>query len=254
MYKAKNCMNESQEHFDWEGFFSRESTVKIVEKMDTRQMISTLREQLRDNRFKMVFSLSKVLRNLLRDVDLKKDLKILELGAATGLLTRWLISQYGGTGVMVDNCEASYRAFIAIQDNSKKYIRYLNEDIFTLKLDERFDVVCSFGLIEHFADKRDVLAVHKEYVTPGGIILIFVPLDTLLSRVFLEVHPELNLGYRELLTETELYEVLMKNGMEVMRVEMSSGYCYDFVGAVCCLNAAENHLKRKRWNQPEETE
>jgi SAM-dependent methyltransferase len=40
---------------------------------------------------------------------------------------------------------------------------------------ERFDVVCSFGVVEHFRDIGPVIAKHAELVAPGGLLIIAVP-------------------------------------------------------------------------------
>ncbi|NIM18445.1 MAG: methyltransferase domain-containing protein [Candidatus Aminicenantes bacterium] len=232
MYVTDVSKNEASEDFDWEAFFSPEHADKIIQQVDPLQIIANLRKHLQENKFRLTFTLSKLLRKLLAGEEIKSP-KILELGAATGLLTRWLVSQYGGTGVLVDKSEASYKKYREMKDNIKRYLTYITEDIFDLELAEEFDLVCSFGLVEHFVDKRDVLAVHRKFVSSQGIIVILVPLDSPLTRAFLEVHPELNLGYRELLTESEFKKMLTQNGLEVVRTEVSKGYCYDFIGALC---------------------
>ncbi|MGD2087789.1 MAG: methyltransferase domain-containing protein, partial [Candidatus Aminicenantes bacterium] len=200
MYTTKIWGDNDLENFDWEAYFSGENPAKIFEGMDLGKLIFNSRNHLKEDKFRMTFVLGRVLRSILRDVTLNKNPRTLELGAATGFLTRWLISQYGGTGVLVDNSKASYQAYSSLKNPFKKYITYLDEDIFSLKLGENFDIVCSFGLMEHFIDKKEVLDVHRRFLAPEGIILILVPLDTPLTRVFWELYPELNRGYRELLT------------------------------------------------------
>ena len=101
-----------------------------------------------------------------------------------------------------------------------------------MELAERFDLVCSFGLIEHFIDKRPVLEIHRKFIAPGGVIVIIVPMDTPLTRAFFELHPELNLGYRELLKEKEFKRILTQQGMKILRTQASKGYVYDFLGAL----------------------
>lgn len=235
MYSKHIRVNEAGDSFDWEAYFSRDQKHQIVEQMNFKKIVVNLREHLRENTFKMAFALGRVIRILLKDLQLNKQPRILELGAATGFLTRWLISRYGGTGVLVDKNIASYNAYAAVKDSVKDHITYLIQDIFSLELVETFDLICSFGLIEHFIEKTDVLAVHKKFLAANGFIVILVPMDSPLTRAFLEVHPELNLGYRELLTEKNLKNLLIQNGMDVIITQISRGYVYDFVGAVCSL-------------------
>ena len=236
MYRTKIYRTNNREEnkpFDWDAFFSREGADTIFETLDLEELVTGLREYLKEDRFKMTFVLGKMMRLLLNGADLTKNTRILELGAATGFLTRWLISQYGGTAVLVDNNTASYRAYCSLKNPFKKDITYVSEDMFLLGLSETFDLVCSFGLIEHFVDKKEVIAVHRRFLAPGGFILILVPLDTPLTRVFWGLHPELNRGYRELLTENEFYDLLEENGLEVIGTQSSFGYCYDFIGGLC---------------------
>jgi len=220
------------ETFDWEAYFSDEFAHNIIEKMDLNYILSKAREHLKENKFRLAFTLNKMMKKLLKGKE-PSNPRILELGAATGFLTRWFIEQFGGTGVLVDYSQASYQAYTDLEDHIKQNITYINIDIFQLDLDERFDLVCSFGLIEHFKDKKAIINAHRKFVAPGGMIIILIPMDTPLSRTFSELHPELNLGYRELLKEKEFVDILIQQGLKVLRIETSFGYSYDFVGAIC---------------------
>lgn len=232
MYKTSIYKKAARGNFDWETFFSPETPGEIFKKLDIQQMMLKLREHLKENKFRLAFALNRVMTRLF-EASTPHSPRVLELGAATGFLTRWLLRQYGGTGTLVDSSKASYQAYTRMEDDVKKNITYLNVDLFALELQERFDLVCSFGLIEHFKDKAPVLEVHKKMAAPTGSIVILVPLDTPLTRVFLELHPELNLGYRELLTEKEFKGILKQHHLQVLRTQISKGYVYDFIGALC---------------------
>jgi len=49
------------------------------------------------------------------------------------------------------------------------------EDIFSYTPGKQFDVVCSFGFIEHFTNWQELIEVHFKLTKPGGIIMIEVP-------------------------------------------------------------------------------
>ena len=232
MYITKICQNGGHGNFDWGKYFSQQSPEEMLKNVDPVKMVENLRSHLREDASLMVFSLGKMMLKLLEDLDFK-DPEILELGAATGLLTKWLLSQYAGKAVLVDKSENSYKAFSSKAGHLKKSMSYLLQDVFTLELDKTFDIVCSFGLVEHFPDKTDILALHKKFVRQSGKIIILVPLDTPLSRAFFEVHPEKNLGYRELLTPTEVNDFLKRANLEVMKSQISTGYAYDYIGVLC---------------------
>lgn len=237
MYITRAIKNNCCEHddFNWESYFSMAKTGEIVKQIDASQIVSNLRQHLTEDKFRMTLALSKVMRALFRGIPIAKP-RVLELGAATGFLTRWLISQYGGSGVLVDRSENAYHAFLSMKDSFCKTVTYINEDIFRVEPEGTFDLVCSFGLIEHFKEKTPVIDIHKKFAAPNGYILILVPLDTLLTRIFFEVRVELNFGYRELLTQKEFKAVLVGEDLEVMEVAASQGYSYDFAGAVCRKN------------------
>ncbi len=229
VYKEKH---QKKDYFDWEAYFSSASAQEILDQLNPAQLLFRAREHLKEDRYRLAVTLNKMMRRLLKGKEPHQP-RILELGAATGFLTRWFIEQYGGSGVLVDNSQASFKAYSALEDHLKQNITYVKADLFRLELAERFDLVCSFGLIEHFQDKGVVLEVHKKYAAAHGIIVILVPMDTPLTRTFLEIHPEMNLGYRELLKEKECRQILTRFGLNVLGTESSRGYAYDFLGALC---------------------
>ncbi|WP_257453438.1 class I SAM-dependent methyltransferase [Archangium lipolyticum] len=232
MYLTKINAQPVDGNFDWNGYFSARQHESILEGIECRGLLESVRAMLAEDNAVLTLSLTRVLRALLKDTPLAKP-RILELGAATGYLTRWLLHRYGGHATLVDNSPGSHAAYLAVQDPVKEHIDYVRSDLFALDLPREFDLTCSFGLIEHFADKREVLAAHRRFMKEGGRSLVVIPLDTKLTRVFYEVHPEQNLGYRELLTIPELKAALTDAGFEVLGVEVSQGFAYDYAAALC---------------------
>lgn len=218
--------------FDWDSYFSCRRQSSLLDGLDYRGLLDRVRTLLAEDSAAFALSLARLLRALLSDTRLVEP-RILELGAATGYLSRSLLHRYGGRATLVDNSPGSYAAFQAIEDPIVDRIDYVRGDLFEVELPRAFDVTCSFGLIEHFRDKRDVLAAHRRPLVDGGCSLVIVPADSALTRVFYEVHPEQNLGYRELLTPAELRSTLDAAGFEVLRVEVSHGFVYDYAAALC---------------------
>ena len=223
--------NKKKTDFDWDTFFALKPTDKIIDKAD--KILQNIRQDFKENKYQITFTLHEVIGDLFKNIELDFPLKILELGAATGFLTRFLINQYRGTGVLVDKNKIAYERFLANEKEYRNHITYINEDIFHLDLPNKFNLVCSFGLIEHFKDKEQVINAHKKFVDPLGYILILVPLNTILTRIFYAVHPELNLGYRELLSKVEFENILIDQGLEIIGSNISHGYCYDFIATLC---------------------
>lgn len=232
MYVTKINAQPVDGNFDWNGYFSARQHASILEGIDCRSLLESVRTMLSEDTAVLTLSLTRVLRALLKDTPLVEP-KILELGAATGYLTRWLLHRYGGRATLVDNAPGSHAAYLAVHDPVKEHIEYVCSDLLTVDLPRDFDLTCSFGLIEHFVDKKDVLAAHRRFLKEGGRSLVVIPLDTKLTRVFYEIHPEQNLGYRELLTVPELKAALTGAGFEVLGVEVSQGFAYDYAAALC---------------------
>ncbi|WP_167345593.1 SAM-dependent methyltransferase [Paenibacillus riograndensis] len=200
---------------------------------DTDAYFHNVRDLLSENAHLLALVLGDVLRKLLKGIQVQPQPRILELGAGTGFLTRLLLTMYGGSGVLVDNCRTSFDAYSRIKEKNEDRITYRLEDIFALKVPEPFDIVCSFGLIEHFQEKQEILSIHKEHCRPDGHMILIVPMDSFLTRAYYEVHPEINLGYRELLTKKTALEQIQTSGLQPVRAEVSQGYVYDFLTVLC---------------------
>ncbi len=61
--------------------------------------------------------------------------------------------------------------------NSKGYCigDFIRGDVFKYTPGQKFDIVCSFGFIEHFAKWEEVVLLHLKFVKQGGLIFITVP-------------------------------------------------------------------------------
>lgn len=231
MYLTKDFNGKGNKEFDWSKYLpnKNDNSNKTIE--NASEIVLTIRNMLAENGFNMTIAFSQMMRELLRGIKISSP-KIIELGAATGFTSKWLVNEYGGEALLVDSSKESHAAFMQDQKHFKS-LNYLLEDIFELELESDFDLSCSFGLVEHFSNKNEVLNVHKKFLKNIGYSIILVPLDTPLSRVFYEVHPELNLGYRELLTKKEFVDVLEESGLEIIRTAVTQNYIYDYVGAIC---------------------
>ena len=97
-------------------------------------------------------------------------------------------------------------------------------DVITLARDGthggRYDLVYSIGLLEHFPDKSEILAAHIRLAKPGGLILIYVPIDTEANRTLTGMAADWeNFGYRELLTPEELGRACDDPALEILQIE-----------------------------------
>jgi SAM-dependent methyltransferase len=54
-------------------------------------------------------------------------------------------------------------------------IPVIENDVFQYKPQQKYDLVLSCGLIEHFKDTKDIIERHIEFLKPGGTLFITLP-------------------------------------------------------------------------------
>lgn len=236
MYITKGA-EDTEADFNWETYFRNIRQNGGCDAADSyKTIVDETRGHLREDQARFGFMFHQFMRQLVSGVAFDTRINILELGAATGFLSRWLTEKYDACATLIDRSEQAYQAFLEYNKDAMKEFRYLKEDIFEMSIDEKFDIVCSFGVIEHFVAKADILNAHIRHLSGSGYALIIIPLDSPLTRAFYEVNYELNQGYRELLSEKEFKNELRSAGLDIVNMAKSEGYVYDIVGALCKKN------------------
>jgi len=64
---------------------------------------------------------------------------------------------------------------LEINNLQEKDINVIETDLFTYKPNQQYDLVLSFGLIEHFNDTADIINRHIAFLKPGGTLFITLP-------------------------------------------------------------------------------
>jgi len=113
---------------------------------------------------------------------LKKKIKtgkgktLLEIGCAPGSWLIYFKKTFGFDVYGMDYIQSGI-------DYTKRNLKYAGvkasglytQDIFNNKMRRKFDVVFSWGLLEHFTDQELIVKKHYELVKKGGLLIIFVP-------------------------------------------------------------------------------
>jgi 2-polyprenyl-3-methyl-5-hydroxy-6-metoxy-1,4-benzoquinol methylase len=107
---------------------------------------------------------------------IRPGMRVLELGCAPGKILAWaaaaLHAKVAGLDYSERGVDWSRRLFDAL--GLVGDIRC--EDALQTTFPARsFDVVYSFGLIEHFADPRPIVRVHVNLAKPGGRVIVGIP-------------------------------------------------------------------------------
>lgn len=117
---------------------------------------------------------TKRVENLLND-HIKPGDRVLDIGCGVGKWVSYLL-QRGIDCVGIDNSEV---ALIKAQHSTAKYKTtrvIFDADATDMPFQhDEFDAIISFGLIEHFPDHKDILGYWKQFLKPGGKIILSVP-------------------------------------------------------------------------------
>jgi len=143
---------------------------------------------------------------------------VLDVGLSSEQLDKALIDRAGADLTILDvqaEAEGTYRTLFA--DRGRFVLGDVVSYAASTSRREQYDLVYSAGLIEHFPDKSDILDAHVRLVRPGGIVLIYVPIDSEENRRITALAAEWeNFGYRELMTPAELSDVCRVPELEIV--------------------------------------
>ena len=102
--------------------------------------------------------------------------EVLELGCAPGSMLQRihrLRSQLRLTGI--DYAEEGAKTTAAMLASLGLPRNVHVGDVRTFELPTKFDLVTSFGLIEHFDDPAEIIRCHSRFCRPGGVVAVTVP-------------------------------------------------------------------------------
>ena len=116
-----------------------------------------------------------------------------------------------------------------LQDQNYLTEDFITGDFFEYRTSGKYDVVASFGFIEHFVDYKNVILRHATLVADGGYLMITTPnfrgsIQNKLHRYFdsnnLSMH---NVNSME---PGEWEELLLKNGFEILYRGFFGGFWF----------------------------
>jgi len=161
---------------------------------------------------------------LLDKARFKTSISILELGSGTGYTSLQIAKKIPTKKItLVDNNNK-------MLDVSRKTLRlakckkeFINKDLFHLDLKEKFDLVHSAGLVEHFGGqkKERIFNLHAQLTKPGGYCIIYAPTPTASYRILRKTAELLGTWkYTDEipLTEKELTQAVKRTGLKIIDV------------------------------------
>ena len=146
---------------------------------------------------------------------------ILELGCGTSGNTFWLMREFGYCkATVVDFSKKALDKVISAKENLD--IKLVNKNILNLKLKDKYDLVHSGFVIEHFYGRNrfKVIKKHAEFVGRNGYVFMEVPRKTILSLLYSKTINKIN-GIDELLySKKEILELIEKADLEVVDMKI----------------------------------
>jgi SAM-dependent methyltransferase len=146
---------------------------------------------------------------------------VLDIGLSSEQLDRAVLKRTRGRLAILDLQPAAAASYQQAFAGRGAFI--LDDVISFARVDanrEQFDLVYSIGLVEHFPDKADILDAHVRLTRPGGILLLYAPIDTETNRMLTGLSAEWeNFGYRELLTPDELRGICAHPDLDILSSE-----------------------------------
>ena len=102
---------------------------------------------------------------------------MLELGCGNSSFMGYFATRFGYEVSGIDFSENGCRMIKEILKRDQVKGEVFQGDIFNPpdNLIEQFDMVCAFGVLEHFSDTTQTISAFSRFLKPGGILLISIP-------------------------------------------------------------------------------
>lgn len=101
--------------------------------------------------------------------------KVLEIGCADSNFLCYIAKKFGYRAYGIDYSDAITRTADLFRFNNLPEPILYKGDLFSWRTDDRFDLVCSFGFVEHLENLNKIIAKHTELIATGGKLIITLP-------------------------------------------------------------------------------
>ena len=174
--------------------------------------------------------------DLLRGISFTHPIKIIELGCGTAYHTLQMTKLFPVAKVTLVDFNAK-----VLEDTKERLSclkcekEFLLRDLFSLELSEKYDIVHSQGLLEHYTpeEQEKLISLHRDLLSPNGIAIILVPTPSLPYRFWRGLLEKLHLWIytdETAISEAEFTRQLESCGLEILTMK---GCHLMEVGAVC---------------------
>lgn len=122
--------------------------------------------------------------------DFPRNVKLLEIGGFPGKFVAYFNKKLNCNVTILDSYidPSKIRKVEDINGVEQNSIKYIKADFLTTSLNEEYDIVCSFGFLEHFINTKDIIERHLKCLKKGGTLFITIPnfksINGLVQRIF----------------------------------------------------------------------
>lgn len=146
------------------------------------------------------------LKNILKPDPSKK---CIEIGAYPGGNLGYMAKNYGYQPVALDFLDDIFFVEALMKYNGINNCEIIKEDFLKWVPQEKYDIVCSHGFIEHFKNYEEVIKKHVDIVKAQGLLILSVP--------YLEYY---QLWIRKILYNKHAYDkVIASHNRKIMQLE-----------------------------------
>ena len=124
--------------------------------------------------------------------------KILEIGCARSVWLPYFSKEFGFNVTGIDYSEIGCKQAMQILESARVNGKIVCADFFSppRSMLEVFDVVVSFGVLEHFKDTAACIATFSKFLKPGGLLITNIPnlsglnglIQKMINRASLDIH------------------------------------------------------------------
>ena len=123
---------------------------------------------------------------------------LLEIGCARSVWLPYFAEEFGFEVYGIDYSETGCQQAMQILENERVNGEIVCADFFSPPgpMLEAFDVVVSFGVLEHFKDTTACIATFSKFLKPGGLLITNIPnlsglnglIQKMINRAILDIH------------------------------------------------------------------
>ena len=164
-------------------------------------------------------------KELKRILPYNNNLSCLEIGAIPGSFLIYLNKEFGYEITGIDFSKNTNKFYENMNANDVSEFNFIKADFFKHSFKKKFDIVCSFGFIEHFDDVKDVVNRHCKLVADKGYLVIEVPNFRNLQYIYHYIFDKSNLKIHNTTAMKPRYidKIVTNNGFEKVFSEYVGG-------------------------------